>query len=232
MLFYGRAAIFLFLGTLILLLAILFMLLMPRWPRIAFLSTRAFCHVGLWVFGIKLEVVGREHLAGTRPRVFISNHQHGVDILILGSLIPMKTVILGKAALLLIPFFGIAYWLAGNIFVNRSNSKKARLSMEKINGAILRDKKSVWIMPEGTRSGRAELLPFKKGAFVTAARTGAPLVCVCVAPYTDRLDLGRWENGKIRVEILEPSYVPRDSAEESMEKTHLKMKEKIGALSG
>ena len=231
MLFYGRVLIFLVAGISIIFSAIFLMLLMPRHPWPPHWATRTFAHMGLRVFGIKLEVRGREYLRDGGPYVVISNHQHGVDVLIMGTLMPMKTVTLGKTALLFIPFFGVAYWLAGNILVNRSDREKARQSMGKVNRAILEDKKSIWIMPEGTRSqGRAILLPFKKGAFVTAAKTDAPLVCVCVAPYWGRLNWNKWKSGIVAVEILPPVSVGINSVGKTMEGVHERMKKKIEDL--
>lgn len=42
----------------------------------------------------------------------------------------------------------------------------------------------LWIFPEGTRSKRVNLLPFKKGAFHIAVQNKLPIVPVIVSPYT------------------------------------------------
>lgn len=41
----------------------------------------------------------------------------------------------------------------------------------------------MWIFPEGTRSKKEELLPFKKGAFHIAMMHKLPIVPVIVSPY-------------------------------------------------
>lgn len=41
----------------------------------------------------------------------------------------------------------------------------------------------MWIFPEGTRSMKEELLPFKKGAFHIAMTHKLPIVPVIVSPY-------------------------------------------------
>jgi len=42
----------------------------------------------------------------------------------------------------------------------------------------------MWIFPEGTRSKKSELLPFKKGAFHIAMQNKLPIVPVVISPYT------------------------------------------------
>jgi 1-acyl-sn-glycerol-3-phosphate acyltransferase len=46
--------------------------------------------------------------------------------------------------------------------------------------ASLRHGNSFLIFPEGTRSKTEELLPFKKGGFIMAIKSGAPIVPVAV----------------------------------------------------
>jgi lysophosphatidate acyltransferase len=41
----------------------------------------------------------------------------------------------------------------------------------------------MWMFPEGTRSKRDELLPFKKGAFQVAVQNKLPVVPIVISPY-------------------------------------------------
>lgn len=52
-----------------------------------------------------------------------------------------------------------------------------------------RDRQSVYMFPEGTRSYAKEpmLLPFKKGAFHLAVQAGVPIVPVVAANYSNIL---------------------------------------------
>ncbi|MCP3673274.1 MAG: 1-acylglycerol-3-phosphate O-acyltransferase [Gammaproteobacteria bacterium] len=156
------------------------------------------------IMGLKYICRDSEHLDSHRPCVFVSNHQDNVD-LIAGSLtIPRKTVSLGKDAIMFIPIFGLFYWLSGNIFINRTNSKKAKKSMTKVTNAINNNGTSVWIMPEGTRKKEIGLLPFKTGAFRTAIDAGVPIVPICFNSYGGTANYNKLNAGTIACQVLEP----------------------------
>ena len=72
---------------------------------------------------------------------------------------------LAKQELLYSGPFGIATWLCGITFIDRLNHEKAKGTIDKLAERINRENLRVWVFPEGTRSPKAELLPFKKGAF-------------------------------------------------------------------
>ena len=60
---------------------------------------------------------------------------------------------------------------------------------------ITKQRQSVYMFPEGTRSYAKEpmLLPFKKGAFHLAVQAGVPVVPVVVANYSDVLYVKGWK---------------------------------------
>ena len=63
---------------------------------------------------------------------------------------------------------------------------------------------SIWMFPEGTRSRGRGLLPFKTGAFHTAMQAGVPIVPVVASSYANQIDLNRWDNGEVLIEMLPP----------------------------
>lgn len=63
---------------------------------------------------------------------------------------------------------------------------------------------SIWMFPEGTRSKGRGLLPFKTGAFHTAIMAEVPVVPIVCSSYAGQIDLNRWDNGEIIVEVLPP----------------------------
>jgi 1-acyl-sn-glycerol-3-phosphate acyltransferase len=118
--------------------------------------------------------------------------------------LPKQTVAVGKRSIILIPFFGVFFWLSGNILINRKNKKRAFQTMDVVADAITSKKISVWIMPEGTRSKGRGLLPFKKGPFITAIKAQVPIVPIAISTYTKHLKLGHWSAGKIIIQVLPP----------------------------
>lgn len=84
--------------------------------------------------------------------------------------------------------------LSRTVFIDRANSTNARQAMAGAAEEIQREKQSVYIFPEGTRSYAKEptLLPFKKGAFHLAVQAGVPIVPVVVANYSDVLYAKEW----------------------------------------
>lgn len=155
------------------------------------------------ILGIKVELRNKSGLEH-RPCVFISNHQDNLDIIPGCHTVPHDTVTIGKRDILYIPFFGLFYWLAGNILINRGNKKSAFGTMDQTAAQIRERKISVWIMPEGTRSRGRGILPFKKGPFITAIKAQVPVVPIAISSYISHLDLTKWNAGKILIEVLPP----------------------------
>lgn len=68
---------------------------------------------------------------------------------------------------------------------------------------------SVVFFPEGTRSTSEKLLPFKRGGFVLAVKTGTPIVPVTIKGSGSVLPRGDWRirGGEIRVIVSQPIAV-------------------------
>jgi len=136
-----------------------------------------------------------DYLNKTRPAVFIGNHQTELDVLMLGCMFPKYCSVTAKKSLKNWPFLGWFMSLSGTVFIDRANSSSARHAMAGAAEEISRDKQSVYMFPEGTRSYAKEpmLLPFKKGAFHLAVQAGVPIVPVVVANYSNVLYLQEWK---------------------------------------
>jgi len=156
----------------------------------------------MFILGVELEVEGREHLNAYGPSIIIANHQSNYDLFLFLAMKHKRTVSLGKVELLYIPVFGLWFWLTGSVPVNRKNHKAALKSMIKVKDTLLKKKRSIIIMPEGTRSKGKGLLPFKKGAFHTAISTQVPLIPVCISSWHKNINLTNWKAGKIIIKVL------------------------------
>ncbi len=156
------------------------------------------------LIGLQLEIRVPAGLFDGGPYVYIANHQNTWDIFTLARAMPPHTQSIGKKSLIWIPFFGQMYWLAGNILIDRKNSGKARGTIEQAADAIKQRGISILLFPEGTRSYGRGLLPFKTGAFRTAAQANVPIVPICVSNLHGKVKLNRWNNGKLIIEFLPP----------------------------
>lgn len=161
--------------------------------------------VAFKVMGVKVEKRGFEKTHAQveeGPCIFVGNHQHVIDIFLYSSVVPKRTVSLGKKELLWVPFLGPAFWLAGNFFINRSNQQKAILSLQNIQQKMKEKKISIFIFPEGTRSFKAGLKAFKKGAFRMAIDNGFPIIPVVCSPFYTNVNFDKIKAGRVIMQAL------------------------------
>jgi 1-acyl-sn-glycerol-3-phosphate acyltransferase len=164
-----------------------------RWSRIA-----------LWAAGVRLVLHGDEDLYQERPRVFAANHVSWYDIFTLASIIPRYTWI-AKAELRKLPLFGRAAEAAGIVFIDRDN-RKAAFESYKLAAQDVKRGRSVIICPEGTRGRDYHLRPFKKGPFVLAIASGAPIIPTLLYGTREIMPKGsfRIRSGDVQIHFLEP----------------------------
>lgn len=185
------------------------------------------------ILGFEVEVRIPDSVKNMGPVVYVANHQNSYDLFTMANAVQPSTVSVGKKSLKWIPIFGQMYWLTGNILIDRNNTSKA-MGFINLTAKKIKEKKfSIWMFPEGTRSRGRGLLPFKVGAFRTAALANVPVVPICASNQVGTIQLGRWNNGKIIIEFLDPIYVSENtpaSAREAADKAYTLMKAKIEQL--
>jgi len=150
----------------------------------------------LWclrVARIRLVVSGLERVPSRGPVIYMGNHQGNFDIHALTLAIPRLFSWVAKEELFRLPLFGSAMRRAGYIPLDRSDGRKALKSM-KLAAQRIASGASVVIFPEGTRTKDGSLLPFKRGAFLLAAKAGVPIV-----PFT--INGSRQINPRNRIEL-------------------------------
>jgi 1-acyl-sn-glycerol-3-phosphate acyltransferase len=85
-------------------------------------------------------------------------------------------VFVAKKEVANVPLFGRAVRACGHIYIDRHDHQKALASMDVVRERLEKERPTVIMFPEGTRSPTGELQRFKKGAFVLALQTGAAIV--------------------------------------------------------
>jgi 1-acyl-sn-glycerol-3-phosphate acyltransferase len=156
--------------------------------------------------GIRLEVLNPERIHSARPAIFIGNHQSGLDLAIIGSTCPARSVIVGKKEIKSIPVFGWFFWIAGNLLIDRADKANAKGQIEKVRQELGKNQLNLAIFPEGTRSKTGEILPFKRGAFYLAASTGYPIIPVVCSNLKGKAIWERFElsGGKVVISVMPP----------------------------
>ena len=167
------------------------------WHRIARMWAR---HV-LRVSGIQMTVQNQERVDLDKPFIVMSNHVSNMDIPVLFLAFPVEFTFLTKHTLKKVPFFGWALQAAGFIFVDRSNPDKARESIDAAAHDVSSGR-SIVVFPEGTRSPDGSLLPFKKGGFVLAAKTGVQVVPVYLKGAYEAMPKNTFETRSSVIDVL------------------------------
>ncbi len=134
----------------------------------------------IWSMGIPYEVRGMENLSHEQQYIFMSNHESALDILLCVAYLPYNIIFLAKKELFSIPVFGWAMQAAGMIKIDRQNREKAKQSLDQAVYKLIDSKFSTLLYPEGTRSEKGEILPFKKGGFILAIRSKLPIVPITI----------------------------------------------------
>ena len=159
----------------------------------------------LFVSGIGVTVEGLANIDPSQSYIYMSNHRSNFDIPLLLGCLPIQFRWLAKAELFKIPIFGRAMSGAGYVKIDRSNRKSAFKSIEHV-AAKMKNGVSVMIFPEGTRSEDGDIKPFKKGGFVMAVDTGAPIVPVILRGTRSIMAKGSWRinPGDVTLSIEKP----------------------------
>lgn len=211
------------------------MLLRPKSSKNALFPAACLRVFARYVLGVEFTVKGKEHIAKDTGCVIVINHQSVVDLIVLAELWPIidRCTVISKKEIFYIWPFGLAAWLWGTIYIDRLNGARAKDSINN-TGTLIRERKHrVLMFPEGTRSLKDQLLPFKKGAFHLAVASQCPIQPVVVEKY-HFLGKHRFDSGRIDIEILPVIPTEGLSSEnlpEVIDKTYRIMQDQLDLMS-
>jgi 1-acyl-sn-glycerol-3-phosphate acyltransferase len=155
----------------------------------------------LWAAGVRVDVAGIENVLRDAPQVFIANHQSIFDVFAMLAHLPASVRFIAKQELGRIPILAQAMRAAGHVFIDRQNRRGSGLAMREAGERMKRENLSLGLFPEGTRSRDGRLGTFKKGAFVLAIETQAPIVPVCVNGSYEIVAGGRVRPGRMSLSV-------------------------------
>ena len=185
-------------------LAVIVGLFSRRWAvRVAHLWGRVCLHLA----GVPVAVEGLENISVDQRYVIMANHESGLDIPVLLTALPtfLEVRFLAKKSLFTVPFLGWAMRSAGFVPVDREDRTTA-ISMLAQTLDEVRRGASPLVFPEETWTVDGRLLPFQRGGFVVALKTGLAILpvglegsCVVMPP-----DQGTFRPGPVTVRIGPP----------------------------
>jgi 1-acyl-sn-glycerol-3-phosphate acyltransferase len=180
---------------------------------------RAWAWLILKTTGVRVRVVGAEHLDPGRSYVLAANHQSIYDIPIAFTALPLQLRIVAKDSLGRIPFLGWHLRRTGHLLVDRRNPGAGVL---KRMGQLVRAARSLIVFPEGTRSVDGTVGRFKGGTFLLAIDAGLPVVPISIAGSRFVMKKGRLTvcPGEVTVTVhppMETAGIDRTAAREFAE---------------
>ena len=161
--------------------------------------------IQLRITGTRVRTQGLENMDPRKSYILVSNHQSSFDIFSLLGYLPLQFRWTAKAELFRIPFMGWAMTRTGYISIERDSPKKAYRSMLRA-AEVVRKGTSVIIFPEGTRSPDGKLQPFKKGLFLIALKSQAPILPITIQGTSQIMRKGDWRThpGEVKIQIDPP----------------------------
>jgi len=160
---------------------------------------------------IRTDWSGAERLLGPGPQLVVANHPTLIDIVHVISRLPQADCVIG-GHYAHNPFLGLAASWAGYI-TNAHGAAVVDACAER-----LRAGRTVVLFPEGTRSPRNGMHPFRRGAAHIAVRAGVSLVPVAISCVPSMLRKGQpwWDvperPSRFRIYVLDPIELPATGA--------------------
>jgi 1-acyl-sn-glycerol-3-phosphate acyltransferase len=189
------------------------LLLLPTWllvaavpsRRLAFALSRFASRAGLRIVGCRLEAEGLERLPRRGPLVLAANHASYADVAALLALLPADFLFVAKREVLGYPLVGAFARRCSHLTVDRWDALQSVADADLVARA-LGDGENVLFFPEGTFVAATGLRPFRLGAFMAAARSGAPVVPLALrgTRHVLRGDWGLPRPGRVSLWVGEP----------------------------
>ncbi len=149
-----------------------------------------YCRGFFIIMGITPTYSGLELIDFKKTYVLVANHESHMDVQSIFMSYPKYLRFIAKKELKYVPVVGWVIMSLGMLFVDRSNSEKARESMKKAAEKV-RSGVNIVSFPEGTRSKTSEMKSFKKGLFGLAIDAGVDVIPVAIIGAREVMPAGK-----------------------------------------
>ena len=153
----------------------------PALNIVTFRMARLWGRICVWGSGCTVTTEGLGDIDPTARYVVMANHQSALDIPVLMSVLPpeWRTVFWAKKSLFKIPVLGWAMRSLGHMPIDRVDRSTARQTLVQSQRRSA-GSRSVLVFPEETYARVDEPLPYQRGGFLLAIKTGMPVLPVGV----------------------------------------------------
>ena len=141
---------------------------------------KVWTNIVLFIYGIKVNVYGKENIDSSKGNLYISNHASYLDIFVQLAKLPDNVRMVYKNEINKVPLLGWAMLAAGFISLDRLNIRNAMRSLDKAAQKIKKGL-SIVIYPEGTRTETGDVGEFKRGMFILADKSQADIIPVSLS---------------------------------------------------
>jgi 1-acyl-sn-glycerol-3-phosphate acyltransferase len=204
-----------------------------------YITSQVWAAIVLNPAAVRVKTLGQENLPAGGGFVVFANHRSLLDIPTVARATGRRVTWVAKAALGRVPLFG---WNLKrcHLLVDRGGGAEAAKKMVEEATSRLLAGEVMAIFPEGTRNKtEIPILPFKKGAFILAKRSGVPLIPLAIYNSGNLWPSGSYlpRPGRIWALIGPPLKAdPKDSlatitqkASEALEALYLEAKDRAEA---
>ena len=141
----------------------------------------------LFMAGVKLTVIGEEHVPKDQAVLYVGNHSSYFDVVMTYARCPRLTGYVAKIEMLRYPL--LRSWMK-NLYCLFLDRKDLKAGLKTILQGIdyIKNGISICIFPEGTRNHHDELLPFKEGSLKMAEKTGCPIIPMAITNSAEILE--------------------------------------------
>lgn len=191
----------LFFANTVIAAAIFILAFVDREGRLWWPLARMWGKVIYWSALTPMHTEGFERLGWNESAILMPNHESYLDVPALIASCPVPIRFVARKEVFKAPIMGAAMWATGQISIDRSNQAQAIASLRAAAQKVASGR-TVLLFPEGTRSRDGTLGAFKKGGFMLAIESGAPIVPIGLAGTRSLVPRGTWMYTRSRVALI------------------------------